>query len=68
MKCPYCNGTLKKGHIYGDRYTLKWLDAENNLFLGIFAKGALSIGDHKSMRPRVLAYNCEACKKMIVDY
>ncbi len=68
MKCPYCNQELKKGYIYGDRYALKWLEAEKNLFLGLFVKGGLIVSDHKSMRPKVLAYNCEVCKKMIVDY
>jgi len=68
MKCPYCNGELEKGHIYGDRYALKWLSEEKKLFLGLFVKGGLTVSDQKSMRPKVLAYNCEKCKKMIVDY
>lgn len=68
MKCPYCNSELIKGYIYGDRYSLKWLEADKNLFLGVFAKGALTIGDQKSMRPKVTANKCTHCKKMIVDY
>jgi len=50
MKCLYCNGELKKCHIYGDRYALKWLEAKKKLFLGLFVKGGVTLSDQKSMR------------------
>lgn len=71
MKCPYCNEEMIKGHIYGDRYTLKWLPEEKKLFLGIWAKGGIVLGeggiDGIGGRPTVEACMCKTCNKLIID-
>ncbi|NOW90343.1 hypothetical protein BCD91_002366 [Clostridium beijerinckii] len=71
MICPYCNVEMIKGYIYGDRYALKWLPEEKKLFLGIWAKGGIVLGngDIKGIggRPTVESYMCHNCNKLIID-
>lgn len=69
MKCPYCNEDMSKGTIYGDRYMLKWLPEDKDLFLGIWAVGGIKIGEPGYLfeRATVEAYVCNACKKMIIE-
>lgn len=68
MQCPYCNGEMVKGYIYGDRYRLKWLPEDKKLLLGIWASGGIQLGTTGMLgRPKVEAYMCESCKKMIID-
>ena len=45
MKCPYCSDEMINGYMYGDRYKLKWLPKEKNLFLGICAKDSIELGE-----------------------
>lgn len=66
MKCPYCNAEMTKGYIYGDRYALKWLPATKDLFMGIWAKGGITLGESGLGRPRVESFMCNACQKFIV--
>ena len=30
MKCPYCGKEMRLGFIHGDRYSLKWVSAEED--------------------------------------
>lgn len=68
MKCPYCNEEMIKGHIYGYRYTLKWLPEDKHLLFGMWAKDSIEIGEDGEMgRPKVEAYMCSKCGKYIID-
>jgi hypothetical protein len=68
MKCPYCKVEMARGHIYGDRYALKWLQEGKSLLLGIWAIGGIKIGTGAGLgRPKVEANRCQACRKLIVD-
>lgn len=68
MICPYCSSIMEKGHIYGDRYRLKWLSSYNKPLLGIFLAGGESIGKAGFFgRPRVTAYKCSVCSKLTID-
>jgi hypothetical protein len=69
MKCPYCNGEMVKGNIFGDRYALKWLPEEEKLFMGIWAVGGIQIGNSRGLlqRPKVEAFMCNSCHKLIID-
>ncbi|AGY75206.1 PF20097 family protein [Clostridium autoethanogenum] len=68
MECPYCNGEMVKGHIYGDNYKMKWLPEDKKLFLGIWAKGGIELGESGWIgRPKIKAYMCKTCNKIIID-
>ncbi len=67
MECPYCQRELVEGYIYGDRYLLKWLPANKKLFLGLACGSEKLPNVENSFRPKVRAYRCYECKKMIID-
>ena len=72
MKCPWCNKDMTPGKLYGDRYSLKWLNEDQKLTLGIWALGGDIIG-HASVlggifgRPYAVGHRCLACKKIVID-
>lgn len=69
MKCPYCNGEMMKGFVYGDRYSLKWLPEKKGLLFGIWAVDGIKLGTGGVFfaRPRVEANMCKSCKKILID-
>lgn len=67
MECPYCKKELIEGYIYGDRYSLKWLPADKKLFLGIAIGSEELPHVESSFRPKVRAFKCYECKKMIIE-
>ncbi|MBW6411066.1 PF20097 family protein [Clostridium weizhouense] len=69
MRCPYCSNEMIKGYIYGDRYMLKWLPEEKDLFLGIWANGGIELGKREGLigRAAVEASMCQSCNKLIID-
>ncbi len=68
MKCPFCNGEMTEGYIYGDRYKLKWLPQDKPLRLGMWATDAIPLGEGGGFgRPRVEAAMCQQCNKIIID-
>ena len=68
MKCPYCNGEMIRGFIYGDRVKLKWLPEDKKLLLGLWAIDSIELGQYEGIgRPRAEAYMCNECNKFIID-
>lgn len=77
MNCPYCGMELIEGYLYGAREPLTWLTKEKKTFLGIFPNEAEIVEDSKSgegvfeklglVRPKVTAYKCNSCKKLIIN-
>ncbi|OZV13758.1 hypothetical protein CIW83_02125 [Tissierella sp. P1] len=67
MKCPYCGEEMKRGFIYGDRYSLKWIPEEKDkgLIFQWFARG-IKLSD-ASMNNSVESFCCKNCKKIIID-
>ena len=70
MKCPYCNGDMKKGYISAynrlnwtpenetNRGATKWAKSPNSIVLAeYFFIGAAT----------VTAYYCDKCKKIVID-
>lgn len=68
-RCPYCQGPLQEGVIYGDRYQMKWMPVEEKLVLGTWVKGDyIPVGTGRLFgRTQVHADYCEKCEKMIID-
>ena len=69
MKCPWCGQEMMRGRLYGDRYSLKWLNHDQRLTLGAFALGAVTVGSPTTFlsRPHASGYRCAGCKKIVVD-
>lgn len=70
MKCPYCNEKMVKGYIYGYRYALEWLPAEQNYLLAELRNSQDIIrleDDLFSVYSRVEAHTCHSCGKIIID-
>ncbi|MEG0775084.1 PF20097 family protein [Clostridium sp.] len=67
MECPYCNETMEKGVIYGDRYALKWIEESRaeGFMARIFQKGIKLTNPW--MSNKLETYYCSKCKKMIID-
>ena len=68
--CPFCSRPMEPGRIIGERYQLKWLNAQTPLTMGIWAMGGIPIGHGGFMqfvRPHVWGWRCHQCAKIIVD-
>lgn len=67
MNCPRCNGEMKLGRIYGDRYRLKYLPDPKRA--SIFAVGSDKIGFGGAFtgRPFVLTHRCDRCRVQLLD-
>lgn len=69
MNCPKCNRPMRNGRLLGDRYKIKWMNAEDSLFLGIFAFGSIALGKGvwSCLRPRVHGFRCAKCGIIVMD-
>ena len=70
MKCPYCNNEMQKGYIQC-RDGLHWTPKKQKIAaLSGLGTGAVLFGNEESFVPNTtaLAYHCESCKKIIIDY
>ena len=69
MKCPWCNNEMTAGKLYGDRYSLKWLNEGQGLVFGIWAAGDVigTGGGFSGFRPSAKGHRCVACKKIVID-
>ncbi|MBU5484357.1 hypothetical protein KQI86_08450 [Clostridium sp. MSJ-11] len=66
MKCPYCEGEMKRGFIRGEKYSLKWVPEEkkNAIFLSLVKGIKLS---NLYDTDGVESFCCENCKKILID-
>ncbi len=69
MKCPYCGNEMLQGYIQcrdGVRWTPKLQLVSALSFLG---RGSVSLENGTELENQaVYAYNCETCKKVLIDY
>ena len=70
MKCPYCNGEMKLGYIQC-RDGVIW-DTKKRMVAALPSLRNDSVylgsGDGPFSGSSALAYNCEECKKIVIDY
>lgn len=70
MKCPYCNGEMEKGLIHSTQ-EISWIKGEKRL---LFAradmyKDSVILSERSFWKGSAcVAYNCQNCQKVIVDY
>lgn len=69
MNCPYCGKELIEGYIYGSDVPLVWMPKDKKPFLGSFPTQGevLKESDTPFKLPKVTAYKCGDCKKLIVN-
>lgn len=70
MDCPYCGKPLVKGYLYGSNAPLAWMPEDKKPTLGIWVTDGEVLKESEKYLftpPRVTAYKCYECKKMIID-
>ena len=70
MVCPYCNKEMQKGFIQC-RDGLHWTPKKQIIHsLSGLGKDAVLFGREADFVPNrvAVAYNCESCKKIMIDY
>lgn len=68
--CPYCGKQLEIGYIQSPR-PVSWLPKKIKMFAksSFTENGAIILSEGKILSaPCVIAYNCRACKAIIIDY
>lgn len=66
MKCPYCNNEMEEGSISNGR-DIFWKNTNKLVGNAINLKNTVRLGTF-GLFPKVKAYICKDCKKVIVDY
>ena len=70
MKCPYCNGEMKKGYIQSS-YPIAWTPRKLKCFTpnAFYAKDSCLLADIGAISAAcAIAYHCEKCKNVIIPY
>ncbi len=69
MRCPYCSEDMKRGVIESP-HEINWKPQKAKLFANaLFHKDAIILSEVSFFKGScVIAYCCEKCKKIIIDY
>lgn len=72
MNCPYCGKASEAGFIYGGSYgvnhSLRWLPEFVQPTLAALELDSLMLSKNGfSSQPKLKAYKCDQCNKMIID-
>ena len=67
MKCPYCNEEMESGYLELTRQSLYWYAYKQDSVYS--ARKSIQLSKMPILkRGEIKAFNCENCKKMIMDY
>ena len=71
--CPYCDNEMEKGYINNPRTQLVWKKNDDFLdfrFAWTVKKGEVNLGGKYGFLTGAvaIAYKCEICEKVIIDY
>lgn len=67
MQCPYCKGEMEQGVIQSpqeiswQKKTYIWGRAKKH-------KGSIVLSDFSMIGSAIIAYHCQVCKKILIDY
>jgi predicted RNA-binding Zn-ribbon protein involved in translation (DUF1610 family) len=68
MKCPYCGKDMIYGVIQSPQ-EINWKPKKAKIFgAGFFHKDSIVLSDFNSCGSAIIAYNCQDCKKILVNY
>lgn len=67
MKCPYCGEDMKLGVIQSPQ-EINWKPKKAIIGAAKFNKDAIILSEFSIFGSCVTAFNCDSCKKIIIDY
>ena len=67
MKCPWCDNEMSRGWMQSCRRVL-FTTIKSEWGAGIKDKTDIVLTTNNFTNPTAIAYHCEMCKKVIVDY
>lgn len=67
MKCPCCSKEMTKGFVQSAR-RIFFTEVRNDSWLDISGKDDVVLSTHNWTNPTCIAYHCEDCKKVVIDY
>ena len=68
MQCPYCGDDMERGVIQG-RNQMVWQKKPSRLTYSLHMEDSVILTQETWFRiPRVMAYLCRGCEKIIIDY
>lgn len=67
MECPYCKAEMEQGVIQSP-HELFWEKKTHILGRAKFHKGSTLLSAYSMVGSTVIAYQCDACKKIVIDY
>lgn len=69
MKCPYCGKEMISGVVQSGRQIFFTTKAHKNWFFpDIAVDEEIVLSSHNWTRPTCVAYHCDECKKVVIDY
>ena len=67
MKCPYCDKEMEQGEIRSQR-TMYFISDSADSFYTASKEEKIKISSNNWTAPKVRAYACKDCKKIILDF
>lgn len=67
MKCPYCNQEMEQGEIRSQR-TMFFVSDSAESFYSASKDEKIKISTNNWTAPKIKAYICRKCKKVISDF
>lgn len=69
MKCPYCGKEMISGVVQSGRQIFFTTKSHKNWFFpDIAVDEEIVLSSHNWTRPTCVAYHCDECKKVVIDY
>ena len=69
MNCPFCGKEMLKGVVQSARQIFFTTREHKHWFVPDMAlTDEIILSSHNWTRPTCIAYNCEKCKKVVIDY
>lgn len=67
MNCPYCGNEMVKGWVQSSgRVLFKTAQSESGFVFK--AKGDVVLTVNNFVNPACIAYHCDTCRKVVIDY
>jgi len=67
MKCPCCGSEMIKGYVVSARRIL-FSTEDNECLFDIKSKEDVVLSSHNWTGPTCIAYHCDKCQKVVIDY
>lgn len=68
MKCPCCGKDMEKGFVQSTRRLFFNIKEFKHFWEDIDQKDSILLSSNNWTNPTAIAYNCQDCKKVVIDY